>query len=84
MENQPVKLDVPSERSGPPPPKRRVAPRVLYPFDDLKTNNSYRFPRSEHTVRQRLQAYVKTPEGQGKKFLVRPIGPNTCRVWRVK
>ena len=59
-----------------------VPERVEYDFAAVPLNGSARFARSEHTIRNRMYAYLKTPQGKGKKFIIRRITPNMCRIWR--
>ena len=74
-----------AEPHGPPPPKRtRRVPKIEYPFATFVVGCSYRIPRAARTVGDRLQEWSKTPDGQGKKFIVRPVAPGICRVWRIK
>jgi hypothetical protein len=87
-----MELLVIEEKSGPPAPVRKMPAgfgnheRVEYPFGKLEPGGcAYRFPRTANTVRDKLyNDYLKQPENEGKKFVVRPISPTTCRVWRVK
>jgi hypothetical protein len=87
VEHQPVKIGE-VERDPPPLPQqkeRRGTPvRVHYAFEEVPLNGAARFARAANTVKNALGKFRKTPEGQGKKFLVRAIGPASCRVWRVK
>lgn len=86
--NQLVTIPFRIEEHGPeaPAPKPRTSHRrVEYPFGVLRAGGPPAVvPRACFTVRDQMLKYLKTPEGQGKKFLVRAIGPASCRVWRVK
>ena len=81
-----VKLNPVPEANGPPAPRKFVPTplQVEYVFKDVPLNGSARFPRSHWTVIKKVYEYVATPEGKGKKFVVRPITPKVCRVWRIK
>ena len=73
------------EPAGPPfvGPKRQ--PKMRYDFGVLDAGGPpARFNKSAGTVKNKLYAYYATPEGKGKKFIVRPITPTMCRIWRIK
>jgi len=72
------------EKHGPPPPKRTYEKKVVYPFGDIPIGMSARMPRTAATVREKMYEYLKTPEGKGKKFVIRPVTPSMCRIWRIK
>ncbi len=73
------------ETSPPPAPKRPPPPRkesLVYPFEDIPVGGAARFGKSVHTIKKKLAEYRKAHPGQ--QFLVRPISPTLCRVWRTK
>ena len=67
-----------------PPPRVHRRPRVRYDFSSIEVGTAARFNRAAGTILGRVYKYLATAEGKGKKFVVRPITPTTCRIWRVK
>lgn len=77
------------ERHAPEAPQRKYRgfkpkPKVNYNFGVIEVGMAARFSRNHTTVRERMYEYLKTPEGKGKKFIVRAITPTMCRIWRTK
>jgi hypothetical protein len=76
------------EPHGPPAPARKPPsgrPQVEYPFHLLEAGGPpARIARSASTVRQAMHRYLKTPAGAGCKFVIRPITPAMCRIWRTQ
>lgn len=75
------------EFDAPPPPKRGAPytpEAVRYAFETIPVGCAGIFDRSRSTVEARMYAFLRTPEGHGMRFKVRPISESKTRVWRIK
>lgn len=57
-------------------------PKLKYPFDIMEVGDSFQFPKEiKRTVESSARYFFKKT---GKKFLVKSVGEDVMRVWRVE
>lgn len=70
------------EQVGPPPTRKRIGLERRYPFEAMKVGESFVvLDRTRATVAGSAAYWQKRLK---RKFVVRSLGPDGVRVWRVK